>query len=74
MADSGKTNESGAAAVEPANGDQQVGSTLTQNETYYKTEAYYELIWCFMYCHFDKLVWDIIILIPNRILTVYAIV
>lgn len=44
MADSGKTNESGAAAVEPANGDQQVGSTLTQNETYYKTEAYYELI------------------------------
>ena len=44
MADSGKTNETGAAAAEPANGDQQVRSTVTQNDTYYKTEAYYELI------------------------------
>lgn len=45
MADSGKTNESGTAAAEPANGDQQVRNTLTQNDTYYKTEAYYQLIW-----------------------------
>lgn len=44
MADSGKNNESGTAAAEPANGDQQVRSALTQNDTYYKTEAYYELI------------------------------
>lgn len=70
MADSGKTNESGAAAVEPANGDQQVGSTMTQNETYYKTEAYYELIWCseiyvlINYC-------EALIIIPNRILTLH---
>lgn len=59
MEDSRKTNESGAAAVEPANGDQQVGSTLTQNETYYKTEAYYEIIWCLEYRHLDKLLWGI---------------
>ena len=46
MADSGKTNESGAAAAEAeaANGDQQVRRAVTQNDTHYKTEAYYELI------------------------------
>lgn len=44
MADSGKTNETGAAAAEPTNGDQQVRSTVTQNDTYYKPEAYDELI------------------------------
>lgn len=33
MADSGKTNEPGAAAAEPSNGDQQVRSTVTQNDT-----------------------------------------
>ena len=45
MADSGKTNESGAEAAEPDNGDQQVRSAVTRNDTYYKTQAYYELIW-----------------------------
>lgn len=40
MADSGKTNETGAAAAEPANGDQQVRSTVTQSDIYYKPEAY----------------------------------
>ena len=44
MADSGKTNETGAAAAQPANGDQQVRSTVNQNDAYYQTEAYYELI------------------------------
>lgn len=53
MADSGKTNESGAAAAEAANGDQQVRSAATRNDTVYKTEAYYELIWHFL--HFDEL-------------------
>lgn len=33
MADNGKTKETGAAAVEPANGDQQVRNTETQNDT-----------------------------------------
>lgn len=45
MADSRKTNESGAAAAEPDNGDQQVRSTVTRHDTYYETQAYYELIW-----------------------------
>lgn len=40
MADSGKTNETGAAAAEPANGDQQVRRTYTQNYKYYKTQAH----------------------------------
>lgn len=44
MADSGKTNETGAATAEPANGEQQVRSTVTPNDTCYKTGAYYELI------------------------------
>lgn len=44
MADSKETNETGAAAAEPANGDQQVRSNVTQNDTHYKTKAYYELI------------------------------
>lgn len=42
MADSGKTNETGAAEAGPANGDQQVRSTVTQNDTDYKTEPFYE--------------------------------
>lgn len=41
MADSREVNESEAAA---ANGDQQVRSNVTQNDTYYKTEQFYELI------------------------------
>ena len=44
MADSGQTNETGATAAESANGEQQVRITVTPNHTYYKTEAYYELI------------------------------
>lgn len=60
MADSGKTNETGAAAVEPVNGDQQVRSTVTQNDTYFKTEAYYELLSEFSeISHADKIVWGI---------------
>lgn len=41
MADSSKVNETGAAA---ANGDQQVRHNVAHNETYYKTEQFYELI------------------------------
>lgn len=33
MADSGKTNEAGAAATEPANGEQQVRSTEIHRHT-----------------------------------------
>lgn len=58
MADSKETNETGAAAAEPANGDQQVRSNVTQNDTHYKTKAYYELIWSLEF-HVDKLLWGI---------------
>ena len=39
MSDSGETIETGMAAPQPANGDQQVRSTVTQNGTYFKTES-----------------------------------
>lgn len=53
MADSREVNETEAAA---ANGDQQVRSNVTQNDTYYKTEQFYELIWSFEYRD-DKTLW-----------------
>lgn len=70
MADSGKTNETGAAA-EPANGDQQVRSTVTQNYAYYKTDSYYELIWSLEF-HVDKLLGEKSIIIPKRLLQSFS--
>lgn len=58
MADIRETNETGAAAAEPATGDQQVWRNGTQNDTYYKAEAYCELIWN-LESHVDKLLWGI---------------
>lgn len=58
MADSRETNETGAAAAKPASGDQQVWRNVTQNDPFYKTEAYYELIWS-LEVHMDKLLWGI---------------
>lgn len=42
MADSGRVNETAAAA---ANGDQQVRNNVTHNETHYEAEQFYEVIW-----------------------------
>lgn len=53
MADSTKVNETAAAA---ANGDQQVRNNVTHNETHYKTEQFYELIWSSEF-HSDKPQW-----------------
>lgn len=58
MADSRETNEIGAAAAEPADGDQQVWKNVTQNVAYYKAEAFCELIWN-LDSHVDKLLWGI---------------
>lgn len=58
MADNGKTNEAGAAAAEPADGDQQVRNTVNQNDTDCKTEAYYDLIWG-REIHVDEHLWAV---------------